>query len=90
VVILIHEWWGLDDNIKTMAEDIHARDSMRLPLTCLTGRFPPIVMKLKPKPKPVKLMQRSPHGLIKSRPLAMAKLPRLADVLEVVVTCQPL
>ena len=24
VVILIHEWWGLNDNIKTMAEDIRA------------------------------------------------------------------
>ena len=89
VVILIHEWWGLNDNIKTMAEDIHARNSMRLPLTCLTGRLPPIVMKLKLKPKPVKPMQRSPYGLIKSRPLAIAKLPRLADVLEVVGACQP-
>jgi carboxymethylenebutenolidase len=25
VVILIHEWWGLNDNIKTMAEDIRAK-----------------------------------------------------------------
>ena len=24
VVILIHEWWGLNDNIKAMAEDIRA------------------------------------------------------------------
>ena len=25
MVILIHEWWGLNDNIKTMAEDIRVR-----------------------------------------------------------------
>ena len=25
VVILIHEWWGLNDNIKTMAEDNRAK-----------------------------------------------------------------
>ena len=58
---------------------------MRLQLTCLTGRLTPIVMKLKPKPKPVKPMQRSRRGLIGSRPLAMTKLPGLAGVLEVVL-----
>ena len=26
VVILVHEWWGLDDNIKTLGEDIRARE----------------------------------------------------------------
>jgi carboxymethylenebutenolidase len=25
LVILIHEWWGLNDNIKTIAEDIRAK-----------------------------------------------------------------
>ena len=25
LVILIHKWWGLNDNIKTMAEDIRAK-----------------------------------------------------------------
>jgi len=25
MVILIHEWWGLNNNIKTLAEDIRAK-----------------------------------------------------------------
>jgi carboxymethylenebutenolidase len=38
VVILIHELWGLNDNIKTMAKISVPRVFMRLPLTCLTGQ----------------------------------------------------
>ena len=67
VVILIHEWWGLNDDIKTMAEDIRARGFHTIAIDLLTGRLPPIVMRLRPKPmllKPVNPMQRSPHGLI--------------------------
>ena len=94
VVILIHEWWGLNDNIKTMAEDIRAKGFHAIAIDLFTGRLPPIVTKPKPKPRllrPVKPMQRLLHGSIGPRPMAMvmAKLPRLAGVSAVGGACQP-
>ncbi|MDA8716589.1 dienelactone hydrolase family protein [Alphaproteobacteria bacterium] len=37
VVIFIHEWWGLNDNIKTMAEDIHARGFHAIAIDLFNG-----------------------------------------------------
>jgi carboxymethylenebutenolidase len=37
VVILIHECWGLNDNIKAMAEDIHATGSHALAIDLFNG-----------------------------------------------------
>ena len=37
VVILIHEWWGLNDNIKTMAEDIRAKGFHAIAIDLFNG-----------------------------------------------------
>jgi hypothetical protein len=37
VVISIHEWWGLNDDIKTMAEDIRARGFHRIAIDLFNG-----------------------------------------------------
>jgi carboxymethylenebutenolidase len=37
VVILIHEWWGLNDDIKTMAEDIRARGFHTIAIDLFNG-----------------------------------------------------
>jgi carboxymethylenebutenolidase len=37
VVILIHEWWGLNDNIKAMAEDIRATGFHALAIDLFNG-----------------------------------------------------
>jgi len=37
VVILIHEWWGLNDNIKAMAEDIRANGFHALAIDLFNG-----------------------------------------------------
>ena len=36
-VILIHEWWGLNDNIKAMAEDIRATGFHALAIDLFNG-----------------------------------------------------
>ena len=42
MVILIHEWWDLNDNIKAMAEDIRDKGFHALAIDCLTARSPRI------------------------------------------------
>jgi carboxymethylenebutenolidase len=37
VVILIHEWWGLNDNIKAMAEGIRATGFHALAIDLFNG-----------------------------------------------------
>ena len=37
MVISIHEWWGLNDDIKTMAEDIRARGFHRIAIDLFNG-----------------------------------------------------
>lgn len=37
VVILIHKWWGLNDNIKTMAEDIRAKGFYAIAIDLFNG-----------------------------------------------------
>ena len=37
MVIFIHEWWGLNDNIKTMTEDIHARGFHAIAIDLFNG-----------------------------------------------------
>ena len=37
MVILIHEWWGLNDNIKTMAEDIRAKGFHAIAIDLFNG-----------------------------------------------------
>ena len=37
MVILIHEWWGLNDNIKTAAEDLHARGFNAIAIDLFNG-----------------------------------------------------
>ena len=92
VVILIHEWWGLNDNIKTMAEDIRAKGFHAIAIDLFNGSVATNRDEAKTQTKAVKVvkpMQRLPHGLIGPRPMAMAKLPRLAGVSAVGGACQP-
>ena len=37
MVISIHEWWGLNDDIKTMAKDIRARGFHRIAIDLFNG-----------------------------------------------------
>ena len=37
VVILIHKWWGLNDNIKTMAKDIRAKGFYAIAIDLFNG-----------------------------------------------------
>ncbi len=37
VVILIHNWWGLNDNIKTMAKDIRAKGFYAIAIDLFNG-----------------------------------------------------
>ena len=37
MVILIHKWWGLNDNIKTMAEDIRAKEFYAIAIDLFNG-----------------------------------------------------
>ena len=37
LVILIHKWWGLNDNIKTMAEDIRAKGFYEIAIDLFNG-----------------------------------------------------
>ena len=37
LAILIHKWWGLDDNIKTMAEDIRAKGFYEIAIDLFKG-----------------------------------------------------
>ena len=37
MVILVHEWWGLNDNIKTMARDIRARGFHAIAIDLFNG-----------------------------------------------------
>ena len=92
VVILIHKWWGLNDNIKTMAEDIRAKGFYAIAIDLFNGSVANKRDEAKTQTKllkPVKPMQRSLHGLIGPRPMATTKLLRLAGVLGVVGACQP-
>ena len=37
MVILIHEWWGLNNDIKTLAEDIRAKGFLAVAIDLFNG-----------------------------------------------------
>ena len=51
VVILIHEWWGLNDNIKAMAEDIRNKGFHALAIDLFNGAVALIPRRPARKPK---------------------------------------
>ena len=40
--LLIHEWWGLNDQIKTVAADYARADYVALAVDLITARSPPL------------------------------------------------
>ena len=54
VVILIHKWWGLNDNIKTMAEDIRAKEFYAIAIDLFNGSVATNRDKAKTQTKAVK------------------------------------
>jgi carboxymethylenebutenolidase len=54
VVILIHKWWGLNDNIQTMAEDIRAREFYAIAIDLFNGSVATNLDEAKTQTKAVK------------------------------------